>query len=60
MIAFVGGGGGGGDIFTFFNLKNRISTHTKDFCERNCPNLLDFQKLKIKITSFLQQVPVDS
>jgi hypothetical protein len=53
-------GGGGAGYFHIFQPKNRISTHTKDFCERNCPNLLDFQKLKIKITGFLQQVPVDS
>jgi hypothetical protein len=34
----------GGQFFTFFNLKNMISTHTNDFCEKqNGPNFPDFE-----------------
>jgi hypothetical protein len=34
----------------FFSLKNAISTCTKDLCEENGPNSLDFEK-EIKIKS---------
>jgi len=40
----------------FFNQKNMVSTHTKDSCENNGPNLPDFEILYKKIDNFLQQV----
>jgi hypothetical protein len=44
-------------IFAFLNLKNMISTHTKEFCEKIDTNLPGFEKMKIETTRFLQQVP---
>jgi hypothetical protein len=35
----------------FFNMENMISGHTKDFGEKNCPNLTDFEKqIKSKLS----------
>jgi hypothetical protein len=37
----------------FFNLKNAISTLTKDFCEENGPNSIHFEKeIKLKAPDF--------
>jgi hypothetical protein len=48
-----------GDKFSlFFDLKNVISTPTKDFCEKDGPHSPDFYT--IKVIRFLQQVPAGS
>jgi len=48
-------------LLHFFNLKNMISTHGKDFCENNGPNSLDFKKnLKYISPFFVYQVPKNS
>jgi hypothetical protein len=41
-------------------MKNMISTHTKDFCEKHCPNLPIFENNNFEISKFLQNFIVGS
>ncbi len=50
----------GGEFSHFFNVKNMILTHIKDFCETNCPNSRDFEKKYFSFARFLQQLPAGS
>jgi hypothetical protein len=48
-----------GEIFIFFNLKNRILTHPKGFLWKKKPNSLN-SIFFFEIARFLQQVPAGS
>lgn len=48
----------GGEFSHFFNLKNVISTTTKEFCEKDGPHSPDFDI--IKVIRFLQHLPAGS
>ncbi len=42
------------DLLHFSDLKNMISTHEKDLCEKNGPDFLDYWLKKLKMANFLQ------